>query len=101
MKSIILRNFSFKSYIHLSFVMGISLGLAMGITLFLLSFITENITLTWGEDEMNGIPAGIASLFAIPFITGIMGIIYGIVGFLPFKLFMKIQKKLHLEADLE
>lgn len=50
---------------------------------------------------MNGIPAGIASLIATPFIMGLAGVIYGIVGFIPFKLLMKVQKKLNLEANYD
>ena len=73
----------------------------MGITLFALSFFSQNVTFTWGENQTNGIPAGVASLVFCPFFGGLAGALYGVVGFLPFKLLMKIQKKLNLVADYE
>ena len=101
MKEITLRSFKFKSYVYLSFVMGVSLGLAIGITFFLLSLFTDNVLFTWNENQMNGVPAGMASLVFVPFLMGIAGAVFGVVGFLPFKLFMKVKKKLNLQVDCD
>ena len=101
MKEITVRSFKFKSYVYLSFVMGVSLGLAIGFTFLLLSFFTDNVLFTWNDNQMNGFPAGVAGLFFAPFFMGAVGVVFGIAGFLPFKLFMKIQKKLSLQVDCD
>ena len=101
MKELILKKLDFKSYVLLSFTMGIALGLAGGTLFLLLSFVSEDVFFNLGENYLNGIPAGIASFIAMPFFFAIVGAINGLIGFLPFKLLMKVQKKLKLTAEYD
>jgi hypothetical protein len=101
MKELTLKKLDFKSYILLSFIMGIALGLAGGTLFLLLSFISGDVFFDLGENRLNGIPAGIASFIAMPVFFSIAGAISGLIGFLPFKLLMKVQKELKLMAEYD
>lgn len=101
MKELILKKLDFKSYVLLSFTMGIALGLAGGTLFLLLSFVSGDVYFDLGEDQFNGIPAGIASFIAMPVFFAIVGAINGLIGFLPFKLLMKAKKELKLMAEYD
>ena len=101
MKELILKKLDFKSYILLSSTMGMSLGFAGGTLFLLLSFVSGDVFFDLGENQLSGIPAGFASFVAMPVFFTIVGSIIGLIGFLPFKLLMKIQKALKLTADYD
>lgn len=42
--------------------------------------------------HLSGIAAGLANVILIPLVVGLMGVVFGLISFIPFKLFLKIRK---------
>jgi len=94
---------SFWSYFKLLTVSGACFGFSMGVVCLILSIIfPDEVTgnFWYGKFTFTGLPAGIFTLVICPLIFGAMGALFGIIGYFPFKLFLKIVKGLKLNIGV-
>lgn len=99
MQKIFIRRLTFKSFVKLFILIELSVGLFIGI----LSFCSASF-FGIGSAEINGIQyhgltAGILNLFIAPVISMILGVLNGIFAYLPFKIVMKVLKKVRLDGE--
>ncbi len=95
-----LLQIKFGSFIKLFSSIFLSLGSVAGILVFVISLFAGNATANLGTIQLTGIPAGLVSLILFPIIFYLMGIIWGLFAFLPFKFFLKLIKGLRLKINL-
>lgn len=96
-----LTQISFGSFIKLNATIYLAIGILIGILTFLISLIGGDVTANLGNTEYEGIVAGIIGLFLSPIASSIIGAIFGIFAFFPFKLFLKFRKGINLIISTE
>lgn len=96
-----LMRIKFGSFVKLSVSMFLGLGIGFGVLLFLLSLLGLNVTATIGETVYSGITAGVIAIFLGPLIAVVLGLFISLVGFLPFKFFLKSIKGIRLKMELK
>lgn len=94
---------SLWSYLKLAVVLWLCFGFSMGIISFVVSLISPErvyINFFGGATMVTGLPAG---LLGIPFwslLCAIVGVIFGIITYFPFKLFLKIARGLKVNIGV-
>ena len=94
-----LTQIKFGSFIKLSCAMFLGLGMGMGILFFIMSLLGIDVTANIGSTVYSGVTAGVISLFLGPLLTIVFGVFFGVVGFLPFKFFLKLIKGIKLKLE--
>lgn len=97
-----LLQIEFGSFIKLLSSIFLSLGIVAGILVFVINLFGGNITANLGSIlQLTGISAGLVSLVIFPIMFYLMGVIWGLFAFFPFKFFLKIMKGIKLKGTLE
>ena len=96
-----LLQIKFGSFIKLFSSIFLSLGTAVGILAFVISLFGGNVTANLGSTQLTGIPAGLLNLIIFPIIFYLIGVIWGLLAFLPFNFFLKLIKGLKLKVNMK
>ena len=80
------------SYINFCVSVALSFGFIFGLLSFILSLFATKVYANIGFIHLSGIAAGLANVILIPLVVGLMGVVFGLISFIPFKLFLKIRK---------
>ncbi|MGP4073555.1 hypothetical protein ACTWQB_13475 [Piscibacillus sp. B03] len=97
MNTVNLMNVKFTSYLKLMIYIAGSTGLFFGLLLFVLSLLGAPVTAELGTAVYTGVIAGIISIFISPLLFLFLGLLWGIISFLPFKLALKVFKGMTIE----
>lgn len=89
------------STVKLFVLSGASIGLPLGLLLFLVSFVSDSVTFSFGGQAYTGIAAGIGNLFALPIGFSISAAILSLLAHIPIKIILKLQKGQVIEGDIE
>lgn len=101
-----LRSLSLKSFLKLSLLLWCGVGLMFGAAGFVGALLGGD-TLTSlelsGVDRLvfKGIKAGVALLLLGPLFGALLGVFFGLVGFLPFALTLRLSGGVRLRGDVE
>ncbi|MCK4524919.1 MAG: hypothetical protein KAU07_00580 [Candidatus Andersenbacteria bacterium] len=96
-----LLQIKFSSYIKLSCSMFFGLGIGMGLLMFVIALLGGNVYTDLGTIQLTGITSGIVNIFFAPILALLMGSMFGLLSFLPFKLFLRITKGIKLRVKFE
>lgn len=99
MKTIIIQRISFWSYLRLFVVTCLCLGLGMAIITFIVSLISPDMVSIGffdGVTTFTGLSAGLLSIPLYPLSCVVIGAVFAIIAYLPFKLFLKIARGLRI-----
>jgi hypothetical protein len=97
MKNINIRRISFKSYLKFYILSLVSLGIVLGLAFFGLSLVGVEVTARVFNLNFTGIMAGIVNLVLAPVVMFIFAFFFGVLSFLPFRLYLEYAKKLKLK----
>lgn len=98
MNTVNLVHMKFTSYIKLMIAIAASTGIVFGLILFILSLFGAPVTAELGTTVYTGVTAGIMSVLISPIVFLFLGLIWGIISFLPFKLALKVFKGMTIEV---
>lgn len=96
-----LLHMKFGSFLKFYAFVSFSLGALVGVLGFLISLIGGDVTVNLGATELTGVLAGVVGIVFFPALFYVMGIIGGLIAFLPFKLFIKLFKGLNLKMEIK
>jgi len=103
MGSLKIQRISLWSYLKLAAVLGLCFGFSMGVINFVVSLISpERVLINFfgGATTITGLLAGLLGILLWPLFCAIVGIIFGIITYFPFKLFLKIAKGLKVNIGV-
>lgn len=96
-----LLHMKFGSFLKFYAFVSFSLGAFVGVLGFLISLVGGDVTIDLGTTQLTGVLAGLVGILFFPAIFYVMGIIGGLILFLPFKLFIKLFKGLKLKMEVK
>lgn len=83
-----IKNINFGSFVKLCFFIALSFGVVVGLVMFIMSLFGGNVYCNLGSIHITGILAGIINIFLFPVFISIIGILYSLIAYLPFKLIL-------------
>jgi len=98
MEKILLHKIKFGSFVKLFFLGGIGLGAITGTLILIIALAGGSASANIGDIHLTGIPAGIAGFFLAPLTFACVLAWFAILGYLPFKLILRIRKGIWLTA---
>lgn len=101
MNKIIIKNIKFSSFMKLFFVFSMCLGILIGILGFIAGIFNGPVYVNIGENVYTGFVGGLLGLVVFPLLSIIFGAILGLLTFYPFKLYLKMKKRLPLYIEVE
>lgn len=103
MGSLKIQHISFWSYLKLAAVLWLCFGFSIGIINLVVSIISPErvfINFFGGATTVSGVPAGLLGIPLWPLLCAILGVMFGIITYYPFKLFLKIAKGLKVNIGV-
>jgi len=101
MAKINLQKIKFHSFLKLNCLINCIFGFTAGLLLFLLSLSGKNVYADLGFVRFTGVSAGVTVIFLLPAVSAFSGLLIALISYLPFKLYLKMFKKISLEGDFE
>ena len=101
MDQVTIRNVKFGSFFKVSVLISLSFGIIFGLIIFIIGLFGGPVQANIGAAKLTGIAGGVASLILGPFIFSIFGMLIGIFTFLPFKLILKVLKRITIYGKFE
>lgn len=101
MENRILTQITFGSFIKMFSLIFLSIGCIGGIIVFSSSIFGGNTVAHLGSIQLKGIYAGVSALAIMPIGFYVLGLIWGAAAFLPFHLFLKVNRGIKLKMKLE
>jgi len=103
MGNLTIQRISFWSYLRLFAVACSCFGLGMAVITFIASLIVpERVAIAFfeGGTTFTGLSAGLLSILFYPASCAVIGVISAVIGYLPFKLFLKIARGLKVNIGV-
>lgn len=95
-----IEKINFGSFIKLCTLITFSLGIVFGVCLFIISLLGGNVYCNLGSIHITGISAGLINMFLFPIIISIIGIIFSVIAYFPFRFInTNILKEIKLRGD--
>ncbi|MGF7030253.1 tetrahydromethanopterin S-methyltransferase subunit F [Paenibacillus mucilaginosus] len=101
MRSIVLKDLRFGSYLKLMCLNGLALGIVFGVLMLLLSLTGYDATTRIGSTRVQGLSAGLISLVVFPLSSVVSAFFFSLLSYLPFKLLMNGFKGIEIEGQVE
>ncbi len=99
MKKIELRAIKFGSFFKFIMLISLSSGVAFGILLFVIGIFGGDVNANLGPLQLTGVAGGALSLITGPIVVSFFGLFISVFSYIPFKLLLKIIKKISLYGD--
>lgn len=91
----------FKSFVMLCVSITFPFGFVFGALTLIMALLGGNVYSNIIFVQLTGIPAGIANLIVGPITLAFMGLVIGVLSYLPFKFYLKIRKGITIEGEWE
>lgn len=101
METVRIKRIKFGSYFKLVMLMSLGMGMLFGLFLFIMSLFGGNVYANLGSIVLTGVTAGVVNLFLGPLIFVFFGLFTALVSFLPFKLLLKLLKRITLSIEFD
>lgn len=79
----------------------IPFGFAFGLLTLIISLFGGNVYSNLLVYQLHGIIAGLANLIVGPVTLALIGLVFGLVAYIPFKFYLKIRKGVIIEGQWE
>jgi hypothetical protein len=99
LKKIQVKSLKFSSYIKSILLVSIASGGTFGIILLVLGIFGGDVEANVGTIRLIGISGGFAALIIGPLVFSIFGLIVSLLTFFPFKLMLKVIKKINIYGE--
>lgn len=99
MHKIELRSLKFGSYVKSILLVSIASGVIFGFLLLIIGIFGGDVEANLGAIELTGVAGGMASLIILPIIFSIFGLIVSLLTFIPFRLMLKVLKKINIYGE--
>ncbi|MCE5284881.1 MAG: hypothetical protein LLG02_03385 [Pelosinus sp.] len=99
MQRIIINQIKIGSFIKLFSMVWLSLGITMGLLFFVMIGLFGIGDAHINGNTYYGLTAGMISLIMVPLASVIIGLVWGIFAYLPFRVLMKILKKISIRGE--
>ena len=99
MHKIQIRSLKFSSYIKSIMLVSIASGGTFGMILLILGIFGGDVEANLGPIHLSGVAGGFAALIIGPMVFSIFGLIVSVLTFIPFKLMMKVLKKINIYGE--
>ncbi|MEM1484788.1 hypothetical protein V6615_07880 [Oscillospiraceae bacterium PP1C4] len=101
MNKITIKNIKFTSCMKVFFVLSICFGITIGVLGLIIGIFDGPVYAKIGANVYTGLSGGFLFFIGFPLISVLLGMIFGLIIYWPFKLFMKIRKGLSLYIEIE
>lgn len=99
MKKKQIKSLRFSSYVKSIMLVSIASGGTFGIILLVLGIFGGDVEANLGTIHLTGVAGGFAALIIGPIVFSIFGLIVSLLTFIPFKLMMKVLKKINIYGE--
>ncbi|KKP37273.1 hypothetical protein A2483_00210 [Candidatus Peregrinibacteria bacterium RIFOXYC2_FULL_33_13] len=91
----------FKSFVRLCVSIAFPFGFVFGALTLIMAFLGGNVYSNIIFVQLTGVPAGLANLIVGPIILAFIGLVIGVLSYLPFKFYLKIRKGIIIVGEWE
>lgn len=99
MNKLVIKNLKFYSFIKISVLILFPLGVMIGLISFIIGILGGPVTVNIGSKVLEGAMAGIVSLFFAPLICSLIGLMFSLITFLPFKALLFLSKGIGVSGE--
>lgn len=89
MKTVVFRSLDYTSYVKLAIVVHVASGCCVGVLSLLVALLGGRVITHLVVVDLQGILGGVVALFFVPLLFSALGLVVGIVSYLPFNWLLK------------